>query len=234
MAYRDQVLPVSAGGTSVTSNTAYGIMTGGTSSTGDLQTVTLGASGTQLASAGAGAIPVFNAAPSYKLVKIDGQTVSNVTSFVFTSGITSTYKNYCLLYTRITRASGTTPLMIRISTDAGSTYKSTGYTTGNTGQNYNSTTLTNGNFTSGLMAQPQSASTNIGSGLIYIYNLTSGVGYVTSQGLVENGPVGTPTNTWCVGSYNTAAQTVNALQIVTQNGSVNFSGKFTLYGILES
>lgn len=55
-------IPVSQGGTGKTSLTAYGIMTAGTTSTGAMQQVTIGAAGTMLRSGGASALPTFSTA----------------------------------------------------------------------------------------------------------------------------------------------------------------------------
>lgn len=53
-------LPVGSGGTGVTSATAYGVLCGGTTSTGALQSVaSVGTSGQVLTSNGAGALPTF-------------------------------------------------------------------------------------------------------------------------------------------------------------------------------
>jgi hypothetical protein len=56
-------LPVTAGGTGVTSTTAYAVQCGGTTSTGALQSIaSVGTSGQVLTSNGAGALPTFQAA----------------------------------------------------------------------------------------------------------------------------------------------------------------------------
>ena len=50
-------LPVANGGTGLATTTAYGVLTGGTTSTGNLQSVAVGIAGAQLTSNGAGAMP---------------------------------------------------------------------------------------------------------------------------------------------------------------------------------
>ena len=57
-------LPVTHGGTGVTTRTAYGVIVGGTTATGATQTVTPGTSGYLLASGGASAVPTWVVAPS--------------------------------------------------------------------------------------------------------------------------------------------------------------------------
>jgi hypothetical protein len=55
-------LPVAQGGTGVTSTTAYAVVCGGTTSTGNLQSIAgVGTSGQVLTSNGAGALPTFQA-----------------------------------------------------------------------------------------------------------------------------------------------------------------------------
>ena len=55
-------LPVAQGGTGLTSTTAYAVLCGGTTSTGNLQSIaSVGTSGQVLTSNGAGALPTFQA-----------------------------------------------------------------------------------------------------------------------------------------------------------------------------
>lgn len=58
-------LPVAQGGTGLTSTTAYAVVCGGTTSTGNLQSIaSVGTSGQVLTSNGAGALPTFQALSS--------------------------------------------------------------------------------------------------------------------------------------------------------------------------
>ena len=58
-------VPVTKGGTGVTSATAYALLAGGTTSTGSVQSLaSVGTAGQLLTSNGAGALPTFQAAPS--------------------------------------------------------------------------------------------------------------------------------------------------------------------------
>jgi hypothetical protein len=69
-------LPVTAGGTGVTSTTAYAVQCGGTTSTGALQSIaSVGTSGQVLTSNGAGALPTFQNAGGIGV----GQTWTDVT-----------------------------------------------------------------------------------------------------------------------------------------------------------
>jgi hypothetical protein len=221
---------VKAGTTGRSSNTAYEIMCGGTTSTGNLQQVaSLGSSGQVLSSLGSGKLPIWGNPP---LFLISSQSVSGVLVVNFTSGITTNFNNYLLLFTNVSQASGTTPLVLRISTNGGSSYLNSGYLSGDLTANYNTSTFANNTVTSGMIVEGQVASGVYRSGAMYIYNLTSGKNYITAQTLANRfTPASTPKFSIMTGSYDTASTTANALQVTTQNGAVNISGTFTLYGI---
>lgn len=110
-------LPVAQGGTGVTSTTAYAVLCGGTTSTGNLQSIAgVGTTGQVLTSNGAGALPTFTTLQSGNIkawVNFNGtgavaiRESGNVTSI--TDGGTGDYTvnfatampdaNYCALYT---------------------------------------------------------------------------------------------------------------------------------------
>jgi len=71
-------LPVAGGGTGVSSLTAYAPIFGGTTSTGAVQSGTVGTSGQVLTSNGAGALPTFQAAPGSRTPSV--QTVSSAST----------------------------------------------------------------------------------------------------------------------------------------------------------
>ena len=86
-------IPVSSGGTGLTSLTPYALLAGGTTSTGNIQQVSgLGTSGFILTSNGAGALPSFQAAPS------SGFTIINVQAFTTSGTYTPTAgMKYCVV-----------------------------------------------------------------------------------------------------------------------------------------
>ena len=73
-------LTVPNGGTGVATRTAYGVIVGGTTSTGAEQTIVPGTSGYLLASGGASAVPTWVVAPSSKVVQIVNATYSTQTN----------------------------------------------------------------------------------------------------------------------------------------------------------
>jgi len=223
--------PVSEGGTGISTTTAYGVMCGGTTSTGILQNVgSLGSSGQVLTSQGASALPQWVNGNSFVLIAT--KTASNSASIAFTTGITSTYNNYLLVLSSVLTATNSTTLLVQISTNGGSSYLSSGYSSGVNSSAANSATLANGYSTSGLLIVPSAAN---GSGAqtscnAWLNALTSGSGYpyVITNCFGNNGSG--YTMGFGGGSYNTGSTTVNAIQIIAGSGNIS-SGTFSLYGI---
>jgi hypothetical protein len=223
---------VGGGGTGITSGTAYGVVCAGTTSTGAFQVVTPGTAGYLLESGGASALPTWVSVGSGgNLVLIQSQTVSTVSSVVFTTGITSTYNNYFLVATNVISDNSSTVLsMIRISTNGGSTYISSGYYCGEADILYNSATWggTSGNHSNTMLYGP-AIDTNTSYFNAFLYNLTSGSGYVECSAIGVANSNGVMVQS--AGAYNTASTTVNAFQVLLDIG--NISGTFTLFGILQ-
>lgn len=228
MAYRDQPLSVSAGGTGAGTFTAYSVLTAGTTSTGALQNVSgVGTTGQVLTSTGASSVPTWQAASNF--VVIQSQTASGSSGLTFTSGITSAYNNFFLLFSDVT-LSGSIQLVVQLSVSAG-VYITTGYTSGQNIVKYNSSTLANTNFTNGLLLIDSNSTSTI-SGFTYLQNLTSGLNIPTAVGNVSlyDTAASGAFQVFTCGSYNTTS-TVIAFKILPSSGT--FSGTFTLFGYLE-
>ena len=228
---------VAGGGTGITSGTAYGVVVGGTTTTGNLQVITPGTSGQVLQYNGASSLPTWVAAPAggtNYLVLISSQTASASSSLTFTSGITSTYNDYFILLSSI-KLSASNPLQMQISTNGGSSYITSGYLTAQVGilsTAASGTWANDVNATTYMVSMYMSASTVYGFSNIYLYNATSGSGLVTMAG---DGCLALPgTSSEYVtlqGVYTTASTTVNALKFIPSSGT--FSGTITLFGVLE-
>ena len=188
-----------------------------------------------LRSNGLSAQPSFvaPAAAGSSIFLISSQTVSAQASIVVTSGITSTYNNYMMVFSNVTCSSSTQNLQIQISTNGGSSYIATGYTSGYLALNYNSNATSNANLATGLLITNQNTSVVSANGIIYLCNLTSSSGYITCSGQINkhNPATPKPSSLSITGSYNTASQTVNALQVIWSSGTI--SGTVTLFGVLE-
>jgi hypothetical protein len=223
---------VAGGGTGTTSFTAYAVICSGTTSTGVLQNVSgVGTAAQVLTSNGAGNLPTWQASGSGNLVLIQSQSPSGSSGITFTTGISATYNNYLLVFSNVT-LSGSIQLLVQLSTNAGVSYISTGYATGQNVVPYNSTSLTNTNFTSGLLLVDRNSTSTI-NGYCYLQNMTSGSNYVTSVGNLSLYDTGSSASSqaFTVGSYDTASTIVDAIQVVPSSGT--FSGTFTLFGYLE-
>ena len=85
---------VAGGGTGLTSTTAYGVLCGGTTTTGNLQNAGAGSSGQVLTSNGASALPTWQAAASSGFTSINIQTFSSTGANTYTP--TSGMK-YCIV-----------------------------------------------------------------------------------------------------------------------------------------
>jgi len=72
MSYKPKVLAIAEGGSGVSSNTAYSVLFGGTTSTGPLQSISVGSSGNVLLSNGAGSLPSFQTVASTFIMNFNG------------------------------------------------------------------------------------------------------------------------------------------------------------------
>lgn len=159
------------------------------------------------------------------LILIQTQTTAGASSLDFTTGISTTYSTYLVLFRNILVSSGSANFQILFSTNGGSSYLGSGYVTGYTTTAYNSATWANANSTTaGVLASV--TTTAPANGFMYIHNL--GASIVTqyagqlwqSNGTQQNLIFGTNTTT-----------TINALRFNTSSG--NISGTISLYGVAQ-
>lgn len=226
---------VAGGGTGAVTYTAYGVITGGTTSTGALQSVTPGTNPQVLQSNGASSLPTWVTGPSGTnyLVLIQTQNPSGASSVTFTSGISSTYNNYLILMNSI-KLSAANPLQLQLSTNGGSTYITTGYFTGQISIVDGSL----GTWTNDVNATTYLVSSYLGNSAwyayaeLYLWNATAGSGYVitSGQGVIIDPSTPDVYYTTLQGGYATASTTVNAFKLIPSSGT--FSGTISLYGIL--
>lgn len=223
---------VNAGGTGAASYTPYSVITAGTTSTAAMGNVTgVGTSGQVLTSNGAAALPTWQAAGgSSPWVLIQSQSASSSSSITFTSGITSTYNTYIMVATDVIMST-TADILVRLSSNGGSSYLNSGYLSGANSFNYNSTTITNTNITSGLILGVAVDSSHVVSSVTYLYNLTSGSNFPAISGDGISCDASASVRYITVGVYD-ANLTVNAFQVIGSSGTIT-SGTFTLYALLE-
>ncbi len=153
-------------------------------------------------------------------------TSSPVSSIVFTSGISTSYSYYQIVFDSADapNASGASYFIVQVSDDTGSTYKSTNYLNDSSGI---TSGIVMGRVYDGILTR------YIVDGGFYLNNLASGVGYPSASGTSNS--YGTPLLGAVIlggivsGAYVGASLSVDALRIKSSDGS-NFSGNFYLYG----
>lgn len=161
-------------------------------------------------------------------VLLSSQTVSGAASVPFTSLITSMYATYMLISSNVSVSTTAQPT-IQISTNNGSSWISTGYTSGITINAYNATTWTNGTYTTYTPAMNNLLSSDTGNSTIFMYNLTNGSNYY-ANGTGSQINSGTLQN--LIMTSTNATTNVNAIRIIGTAGTI--SGTFALYGLTGS
>ena len=225
---------VANGGTGDTSFTAYSVLCGGTSSTNPLQNVSgVGTSGYILTSNGAGTLPTWQpnmGSSGGAFAFIQKQTAASVTSLAFTTGITSFFNEYLLMFDSIELSTTGADIFLeaQVSTDGGATWKTTGYV--------NNTVDTAG-LDLAIVSSSFAGPTAIVSGQAFFQDFTAGgaadfpssTSNVFSWDFAAASGFGSQTT----GIYSTASTVVNAFRVVVSNGTA-FSGRFTLYGLANA
>jgi hypothetical protein len=224
---------VAGGGTGIVTTTAYGLIAGGTTATGNFQNTGTGTSGQLLVSAGSSALPAWSggASAGASWVLIQSQTASNSASISFTTGITNTYTNYVFVISDVTPGSDNLFLQMQVSTNGGSTYLSTGYASGNNRALSTQNIWTNTNTTTYMYISGAIGSSGPGvNATLWLSNIASSI----TPALWGNGMeyLGDARMTLYSG-YNSTTSGVNAFQWTFSSGNITL-GKFSLYGIRQS
>lgn len=221
-------ITVAQGGTGDASLTAYAVLCGGTTTTGAVQALAaLGSSGNVLTSAGAGALPLFQAAASVgNLVLLSSQTASAVASVQFTSQFTGTYNTYILFWSSVSATSGTPILQLTLSTDNGSSYLNSGYL-GSTAfvQTSSSASWSINTAQTSYLDFGTIGTTTNSAFMSVLTNFTNGA---TPQIYGIGGSGGYS----YVGNSQQSTVNINALKIAVSSSTMS-AGTFTLYGLLE-
>lgn len=236
------ILVVPDGGTGIGSTTAYAPICGGTTATGAFQAASTGlaTAGNVLTSNGSSALPSFNPLPIPGLVFIATQTISNTTSLQFTSGISTIYDNYLILLHAVTTNADEVgnQIIIQLSTDGGSTWKSTGYTAqyGNAGPQTSEAGMMIA-FLAGY--NPSTVTYN---STIQLMNLTASNNYPCCWSQSHWNSTYLSYNSWIRTTiYTTQNTAVNAIRFICPAnadhggplGNANFSAIAYLYGYVK-
>jgi len=227
-------IQVAKGGTGQsTLTTANGILAAGTTATGAIQNIGTGSAGQVLTSNGT-SLPTFVAPSSVggTQVLIGTITFNNTaSSYNLTSYFSATYQTYKLIFTAV-EATGVAncDIRLRVSTDGGSTFISTGYT------GYVTVAAANATFAFSVTDCAYLVPLNGNTGQICCAE-TLISGYGTNKGIVVknhcaasiagNSPIYIST-TFIDGI------TVNGIQLYNSVSGTNYpSGQVSIYGIVQ-
>ena len=218
---------VVGGGTGLTTTTAYGLITGGTTATGNFQNAGTGTSGQFYVSGGSAALGTWTTQSLRHIQTIEAQGQA---TFDFTTGISSSDNTYLFIISRMSTQNDGQPVQLLVSTDGGSSYLTSGYVSGITYNPVNANTWTNQNTTSFYYVAynvSSSGSTAQGEGTIIFSNGTNGnaSSIKTSMSWLL---AGTDMVTG-VGTGRQSATTVNAFRFLATTGNLN--AKISLFAV---
>lgn len=225
-------IQVADGGLGVsTLTTAYAPVCAGTTATGPVQVAStgLGTSGFVLTSNGASAVPSFQSAAG-NLILIQTQNASGTPATIsFTSGITSQYTTYFMVYSNVIASTSVDTLAMQWSTNGGSGYITTGYGSSTISSLYSSATLLDTSSTTYCVVAYESSTTIPLNGSLWMYNLaTAQVPICTGQYFG-----GASTRQGFNSGNNTTTSGVNAFKLYFVSGATFTTGTFSLYGLIQ-
>jgi hypothetical protein len=208
---------------------------GGATTTGAFQVVSPDADTTKvLTSGGTGAIPTWQPSTGVgNWVLISSQTASSSASITFTSGITSTYKTYVIIYSNVAAATNNVNYEFQVSTNGGSSYLATGYGGYNAQANTGFASLEITTYVGMGGWAGSFANTNTGGGILWLRNIGTSLNS-TADGtgsFPQSNNSNKPGLSWTASSLPTSS-TINAFRFIFSSGNIA-TGLFTLYGILE-
>ncbi len=229
----DIPVTVAHGGTEFVSTTAYGVICGGTTSTGPLQNAGAGVAGQAFISNGPAALGSFQAVPlqpgAWSL--IGTRTASGSASVAFVDFVNAIYSSYVLIVTGLQVATGSVPLLLRVSNNSGATYATV---------NYESTVFITGPSTLTVIGDSSVGSSismtgNLGNSGSQWFSGTYNITTMSSNGIMQFGGRGVQTE---LGgsilmhdmSGGISLASMNSIQLRMSIGNIS-AGTFKLYGI---
>ena len=224
-------LPVAAGGTGVaTLTTAYAPLFAGTTATGAVQTGAVGTSGQVLTSNGAGSIATFQSI-SINFPLLATLTANNSATLDDTTHITSTYRAYFITFASVLPASGSQTMYMRVTTDGGSTWISSGYS--NAARNttayfeLNNPTVDATTLTAAQIIYTINANDGL-SGQVWLYNPSATYCSVVADMAYMDG---TGAAGRSFGGGRVTQSNINGVRFLVSSGNIT-SGTIKIYGIL--
>ncbi len=235
--YQSNPLTVAQGGFGVASTTAYGLLAGGTTSTGAIQNVGTGAAGQIYLSGGSASLGTYTSnITSTCFQYISQQVASNSTSISFT-GLSSTYYAYKIIIDSLVPVTTSVDLYVTMSSNNGvSYYASTdygfsvqGHTSGNTTIDTGANAVAEIKFLNAAQIVNTAGFANHWE--VTFVNPSASVAY---NGIYWFGrhsyATATAASTWGQGSLNVNTA-VNAILFAMSSGNIS-TGTFSLWGIL--
>lgn len=223
---------VTQGGTGRNTSTAYGVMRTGTTSTTQVNYSGVGTSGNAFGNNASFAAPSFQSQLSVAgaLVELSTQAASNSATISFTSTISNSYSTYVLNFSNVVPASSGANLQLVVSTNNGSSYASSSYTSGLWYFVYNSATVNKSNSTTAVVLSGANTTSQGCSGTLWMFNVQNGGQFMcTGEGCFTDT---TPNINMMFFGANQTDTSVNAIQLAMSSGNIS-SGSFTLYGVTE-
>lgn len=218
---------VAQGGTGVATTTVYAPLFGGTTTTGPLQSGTVGSSGQVLTSNGAGALPTFQPVSAGELTLLATATASSSATLDFTSVMSSAYDQYLVVIEEILKSTSS-HFDMYISVNNGSTFTQQ--------MDYQEEKYTLG----GASAPVYQGGGNVSPAIIQSITGTAlicGYGWLTStqgaNGTIFDFNTGARTTGLFFHTYGEANQVgspTNAIRFAPSAGNFT-SGKIYLYGV---
>lgn len=164
------------------------------------------------------------------LVLLQTQIAGGATSITFASNFSSTYATYVLTWSGLT-GTASASLLAQVSTDNGSTWTSSGYTSGSWAYSYNSTSQSNATSTDHfILSAVDSSIPSSGSAAL------SGMGFSSYPTiLVDVLCIYEASILWLMTSgQQSTIGTYNAIQVTLLDSGVPqaITGTFSLYGVV--
>ena len=197
--------------------------------TSTFQSIGNGFAGQVLTSAGMSSQPIWASSPAAKFVLISSQTAANVSTISFTS--IQGYTSYFLNFRGVRPTTNTDILQMLVSTDNGTAYQVSGYTSGLSYTPYNSATLNNINQSTYFAMSSGLSSTGFMDGFVYIYSLNVGLpACINGLATWNDTTLATQVSGQISGN---AANSVNAIRLQMGAGNIA-NGVFSLYALSEA
>lgn len=221
---------VSSGGTGLSvASAAYAVLVGGTNSIAPIQMVAPGTSGQVFTSNGAGALPSWTKNNGFVLLKTIA--ASNSANLTFNSSdFSSDFSVFMIIIEGLDPLGVGVTLQGTFSTNNGSSYLSTGYSSGMGSLTYNGTAISSLNSTTVLQLCTTSSGQH--SAIFFLFGMNGN--FPTSTGPVIIGwsfSAFVPTRYGILIGSISGSPNVNNLRIAESSGNIN-TGYAFLYGLV--